>query len=497
MKKNVRTKRFLAFLMVAVMMSGLFAINASAADAPFPIKIVMWHDMAEFPTAGNEVEQLIEKYTNTDLDITCYGSDYNTILPTIFASGDLPDVIAILPGTTPNYVVDMINADMAWDIGQAVADSTYLSQNNQLFYDNLKIQGHLYSLPKIRALVRRVFMYRADWFEQLGIPMPTTTDELYNALVKIKQEMPTAANGSPIYPLVIDRAFRPQIGMWFGAPNRWHRNDDGSFTRDAGTPEFMEAMKFMRNLYSEGLLHPDYAILERNRDVWGSFAEGTAAIIRDSSQQIGPCAANVQKNFPDAKISAFSLIAGPDGEIRTMGESGNNGCFIITKARYTKEEDMKKIVNFFDQLGSKEVSNLFTWGIEGKHYNVVDGKIVPIPEMVEDYNNNVRMAYRYTLSPFISDANADPGVRTEAAQLEVDLDAAALAHVYPDDSYGLYSQTLVERSNLELILEDAYLKFVTGEIDEAGYQAEYDRWVTEGGGLIAQEFADYYAKYNQ
>ncbi len=498
MKNSALVRRFLALFLVAVMLAGLGAITASAEEAPFKIRLVLHHDMSEFPAADNEIEQLIEKYTNTDLDIVAYGTGYGTtVLPTLIASGDLPDVITIPQGDPPSFVMDMINAGMIWDIEQAVADSTYLSQNNPLFCNNLKIQGHLYGIPKIRALVRRVFMYRADWLDELGIPVPTTTDELYNALVTIKQEMPTTPDGATIYPLVIDRGSRPQIGIMFGAPNRWRRNDDGTFTRDAGTPEFMEAMKFMRKLYSEGLLHPDYAILDRNRDVWGSFAEGTAAVIRDSSQQIGPCAANVYKNFPDAKVSAFSLIKGTDGAIRTMGESGNNGYFIFTKAHYTDEADMRKMVNFFDQLGSKEISNLFTWGVEGKHYNIENGQIVPIPDMISDYNNNVRMAYRYTLAPITSDTNADPGIRTNEAQLEVDLDKAALQYVYPDDSYGLYSQTLAERNNLEMILEDAYLKFVTGQIDEAGYMAEYERWVAEGGDLIAKDYADYYAKYNQ
>jgi putative aldouronate transport system substrate-binding protein len=494
---KTKLNRLVSMLLVVLMLMSVVAFPVLSSEDRFPIKIIMWHDMAEFPAADNEVEQIIEDYTNTDLDIVAYGSDYNTILPTIVASGELPDILAIPPGVTPNYIVDLINAGMAWDIADAVAASENLSRNNPIFYNNIKVQGNLYSLPKMRALVRRVFMYRADWFEKLGIEVPTTTDELYDVLVKIKAEMPTTEDGRTIFPLVIDRAFRAQFGIMFGAPNIWRRNEDGSYTRDATTPEFMEAMKFVKKLYSEGLLHPDYAILDRNRDVWGSFANGTAAIIRDSSQQIGACTTNVQKNFPEAKVGAFSLIAGPDGEIRTMGESGNNGTLLFIKDRYNNEEDMKKLVDFFDKLGDREMANLFTWGIEDKHYNIVNGQIVPIEDMLGDYGNNIRMAYRYTLLPFVSDSAADSGIRSLAAQQEFDIDRAGLEHVFPNDSFGLFSPTEVERGNLEVILEDAYLNFVTGAIDEAGYQAEVDRWRAEGGDQIAKEYAEYYAQYNK
>lgn len=497
MKKRAIIRLFVLVLTLALAVAPVVcAQTAEAEEERFNLTITMWHDSAEFPAAGNEVELLLEELTNTDIELTAYGSDYNNIVATVFASGNLPDIVAIPTGNTPNYVLDAINAGMLWDIEGAINESTYLKQNNPVLYENLRIQGHIYALPKSRALVRRTFMYRKDWFDQLGLEVPTSVDSLYEACKAIKEAYPTNENGTTVYPLTIDKAFLNQWGTIFNAPNVWRRNEDGSYTRDATTQEYFDAMTYLKKLYDEGLLHPDFSILDRNRDVWGAFAEGTAAIIRDSSQQIGPCANKVYANYPDAEVSAFSLIAGPDGEIRTMGESGNNGYMLFTKGRYTEEEDMKKMVNFFDMMGSPEVSNLFAYGIEGKHYDLVDGVITPIAEMTADYEDTIRVPYRYTLSPFQNDFFCDEGVRNPFSQMEIDIDSATLNYMVPNQSIGMFSQTAVERGNLESIISDASLNYIMGVIDEATYWSEIERWRAEGGDQIAEEYAAYYAQYN-
>ena len=47
---------------------------------------------------------------------------------------------------------------------------------------------------------------------------------------------------------------------------------------------------------------------------------------------------------------------------------------LFPKSAIKTEEELKKILGFFDKMMTPEVANLMYWGIEGTHYTVVDGK---------------------------------------------------------------------------------------------------------------------------
>ena len=75
-----------------------------------------------------------------------------------------------------------------------------------------------------------------------------------------------------------------QISVALGAPNKWKVENDGSFTPDFDTPEYMEAMKYMRKLYQEGLINKDYAALETS-DWTKDFQNSKSGVHIDVSDQ--------------------------------------------------------------------------------------------------------------------------------------------------------------------------------------------------------------------
>lgn len=74
-------------------------------------------------------------------------------------------------------------------------------------------------------------------------------------------------------------------------------------------------------------------------------------------------------------------------------------------------------------------------------------------------------------------------------------------YVVPNISLTLTSATYMERGNeLDLLISDAQTKYIMGKIDEAGWQAEVDKWLKAGGswfkqaGVIEEFQASYDAK---
>jgi putative aldouronate transport system substrate-binding protein len=469
-------------------------VKASGSQ-PFPIKIYLWHDGVEFPQPGNDIQKILEKETNTKLDIKAYtGTAYAEAFPTIMASGDLPDVLSVgVPDVLKAPVINAARGGMLWDIGSSIASYPNLAKVNPIIYNNIKIEGKIYGLPKIRALVRRTFIYRKDWFDKLGLKEPKNLDEFYTVARTLTNANLSGTGKKDVYGLVMEKSVIPHFTFVAGAPNVWEVRD-GKFVRDAVTPEYLNGLKFIKRLYDEGIIHPDFAILDRNKHIYGMYNEGKAAIIRDSSQQIPVSATSVKKNFPNAETWAFSLLAGPDGKVRTIAESGHNGVMLLTKTRYKKDDEMKKMLSFFDGLGGKTISNLFTFGLEGVHYKIEGGVAVPVAEKLADFDNTIRFPYRYTLAPVWPDDNAMPGRLSPVATLAAQLDTDTLKFAAPNQSLGLLSPTLVEKANLEQIITDAGIKLIMGQIDDNGFRAEIKRWRDSGGDKIAAEFAEAYAK---
>ena len=68
---------------------------------------------------------------------------------------------------------------------------------------------------------------------------------------------------------------------------------------------------------------------------------------------------------------------------------------------------------------------------------------------------------------------------------------AAYAVSNPANSF--ISETYIELGvDLDTIWKDAVNKYIMGEIDVDGYNAEIERWYSEGGADVASEYAECY-----
>ncbi len=276
---------------------------------------------------------------------------------------------------------------------------------------------------------------------------------------------------------------------WFGGPNKWGENEKGELVPAHLTPEYMECLKFWKRMYGEGLINRDFAVY--NPGKWDDpYIAEEAGVKVDVCDTAGRWENKFISGNIDAEIGVIGAVEGPKG-LRTLPTSGYNGMYMISKTSVKKEEDLKRVLKFLDQLNDQEMQDLLGWGIEGRHYTVVNDEIQPVPEMNQQAMK-VEVNGANQLLMFIPNIGL-PRVRTEVRRLQEKVIAENQKYVVGNPAEPLISNVYARRGpQLDDIIIDAKVKYIVGQIDEAGFKKELERWNKSGGDEYVKEINELY-----
>jgi len=122
---------------------------------------------------------------------------------------------------------------------------------------------------------------------------------------------------------------------------------------------------------------------------------------------------------------------------------------------------------------------------------VVDGKAERIP----DSNSDDVGAYGAPLATLTPLDNAMEGTLTPLGELELKITKENEEYMVSDPTLSLVSDTYLEMGEqLEVILNDAHVKYIMGEIDEKGWKDAVEEWKKRGGDKIAKEYEEAHKK---
>lgn len=460
------------------------------SDLPLTIRMTLNFDGKEVPKKDNEVETAIEQYTNTSLELTHLSSnDFCTKLPVMLASGELPQVIASCGAPNQSYLISAARGGTFWDITTLIQDYPNLSSMPELVYENVSIDGKLYGIPRFRPISRFTYGYRQDWLENLGLNEPKTTEEFYNMLKAFTEDDPDQNGNKDTFGLSLiinNNSLSPDFGLIFGAPNNWGVVD-GKFVKAEETDEYFEGLKFMKRLYDEGLINSDFATISMAENE-GNFENGKAGLISMTTNNVLGFDARVKRADPNGRVDFFSGLE-RDGEKRLMAERGSNGILMFPKSSVKTEEELKQLLTFFDKLAEKEMADLLEWGIEGKHYEITEGKAVRTNQ--EAFDNEISFPYKYPLVTVPLTEIKTPGDLDPISQKVIEVEKDNEQYAVQDPSMVLLSDTWAEKgAELTQILTDAKVRFIMGRIDENGWRQEVAKFKNAGGDAVAEEYAE-------
>ncbi|WP_084821995.1 extracellular solute-binding protein [Bacillus sp. SA1-12] len=463
----------------------------AGSDSNGEVSIMMHFDGLEFPKKDNEVEKAIEEYTDTKLDISAApGATVAEKLPAVVASGDMPDIIGSSWFREP-YMVNAFRGDVFWEIGPYLDQFPNLSSIDPIIYENISIDGKIYGLPRVRPIARDVYIYRKDWLDNLGMKEPKTVDEFYDMLDAFTNKDPDQNGKDDTYGMTVEgQALINRFAPLFGAPNGWGE-ENGKFFHAATTKEYLDGLDFFKKLYDDKLITQDFAVIERSQ--WEeAFSTGKAGVWPDTSNAVVRMYNRIKETNPDVELGVFSLLEGPQGK-RVPAGSGHNGIFVFPKSSVKTEKELLDLLGFFEKLQEEPMHTLFEWGIEGMHYELVDGKPVPIEG--SDLHNEVILPYQLPLGIVPAEVNALKGELTPLETKELEIPKENEPFAIHNPAVNLISDTQSEKgSQLNTIIEDANTKYIMGEIDADEWKEQIKNWRSSGGDQIAEEYAKEYKK---
>jgi putative aldouronate transport system substrate-binding protein len=496
-------KRILSTLLTVGLLTGVILSSCSYMEEPvnnseknhFTLTIAV-NLVGEVPAKDNEVERRIEEYTGTDLQIQWVpGSAYDEKVNIMIASGELPMLMKVNYNPT---IIAAIQSDVFWEIGPYLKDYPNLSAQEALFYDNISVNGRVYGVPLFRDLGRAAIHYRKDWFDAMGLTVPKSLESWYEAIRRIALEDPDRNGKNDTYGLIVDKNYNQgtfsmltRLSVAMGGANKWDISN-GSFVPEFMTSEFFETMKLFRRLYSEGLINPDFAVVDATEA--DKLFEAGKAGLRISGGNAQTILDKLVKLHPTAVVDAAPL-EGRFGR-RVPGESGNAGFLAIPTSKVKDEAELRQILTIIDKLMDEPIATLLAKGIEGKHY--IDMGDYTEPDNREDASKVVK-PYRDALPQRGEAYNVKkPSKQTELFLKNHKIVKENEAFAILNPALNLHSRTFLERgSELEMIITDAQTKFIMGKLDEEGWGAEVEKWRKNGGDLMAQEYKISYEHGNK
>lgn len=347
------------------------------------------------------------------------------------------------------------------------------------------IDNKKYAIPETGAGVSigEELVVRQDWLDELGLSIPTNTDELYNVLKTIKEKKnitPLTGSKDSIY---------GDIAATFGVYTDW-KVVDGKLVHKAELPEMKEFLAYMNKLYAEGLLDTDMPINTAPKAI-EKFSSGQAAMYKLAWWNAGNTINALSKNFPDAKVSIIPYLKGKDGKA-TVGAYANTTWFIaIPKASVKKEEAMK----FLNAKLEPETFKALAIGEEGVHHEVKDGKYYPIlPKFNDDMNNgsSFMTGVDEVNYPVYWQARVRKDPVLQSYYEDFQKNAEGLVLVDPMSTAPPIDAVSRNTLKLQKLLDDNVLTFIAGTESLANYDQFLEQWRSEGGAEMVEAANEWY-----
>ncbi|MDR1987198.1 MAG: extracellular solute-binding protein [Treponema sp.] len=284
--------------------------------------------------------------------------------------------------------------------------------------------GQIFSIQskRMNTAQRNIFI-RKDWLDKLGLPLPTTTQEFYDALAAFKEQDPGGIGKNRVIPFSMTKDVvwtGGNIIMPFVDPNISSRDlwINTIIDRHFLVPGYKEGVRFLNKMYNDGLIDRDFPLYKDDQvlanllksGMIGSICHNWDQIYRESTALLS----DLQKNVPGADMVPIDAIQSSDG-ITHKSAYDMAGVHYFIPASCKNPEAALRYINW---LARFENYHFLQVGPEGIVHDIVDG----IPKIKNGeglWIQNSAQNIDYTITMNGLDLG-DP-----------DLTARALANAYP------------------------------------------------------------------
>jgi putative aldouronate transport system substrate-binding protein len=440
------------------------------------------------PTAGNSFYQAMNKALGVNLAMKpADGNNYNTIVPTMTASRQLPDWINLPSWWNSNFNLGEL-------AGTQLADLTpYLAGDKVKKYPNLAAiptgawragawGDKIYGIPCVSSggAVAGAVFHRRDILESKGI----TADQVRSAddLMNIGKELTDAKSGVWAFGDVWTYLF-----PYWNLPYKW-AVENGKLVNKYEMPALLDALDWHYRLANSGYVHPD-TLAGDTANMSTRFYAGKELI------QGGGMGAWVLSDYqsgiaanPNYRRGAFNAFAA-DGRSTPkifLGASASMISYLNANLKQAQIEELLSVANYLAApYGSAEYT-MANFGVEGVHYTWQNG----VPTYTDEGKKDVQTTtYPFLASPrsVISNPGGDVVTRDYAGWLAANVKALTKP-VFWDMNISMpqWAATADAAQAVEDTIKDCY----HGKKKVADVQAAIANWKSSGGDRLTKWMTD-------
>ncbi len=435
--------------------------------------------------------------------------DEVTKMQAMVPTGEAPDLTLTY---TYAYAEDYFNQGGTWDLSefidgadQALNMKAYLGKDVIDIGRNLK--GNLYGIVAKRATTAKSnFFIRKDLLNKVGAGIPTSPDELYNALDKIVKENP-GGTANPVGAIIWNGWNLKQVfSKIAGDPVAVQVCGGGEdVIQDYYDPGMYDYYKFMNRLYNGGILHQEYYSLTeddfKSQIVTGNLAFCEYSVNGNVDVLRGSLLKTLQENVPTADFASIPQFANVnDGKVYTAAYGA--GGLIAFCPKTASEEVVEACMTYLDWMCTDQGGFVLYHGFENEHYKMIDG----VPTVIDaEYNAKDKdwirtdifivgnQGYFATVEDFNKCTSKEaPGYE----QYVIDNYENALQGTVNHDTAYTSPSTADLITDLNIAKDDYQTKLIT--CSPGDYDATYNEYMAElksiGMDTIISEREEYYGK---
>jgi putative aldouronate transport system substrate-binding protein len=448
------------------------------------------------PLDQNPAWQAINKQLNATVQFNIVPpADYASKLATLMAGGDYPDLISLFGGLTaaPN---------LPSFLQQAAADLTpYLSSDAVKAYPNLAalptfawrnsgsvIGGHLWTVPVSRPSISSLMIKNSTvWDREIGPDYtPRNADDFTRVLQQLNKP---SANRWAIgtFQAALSGPFEiAWFASLFGAPNNWRLEPDGKLVKDYETPEFKEAVGYVRDLITAGVFFPDSLTTTSAPAAMTNLVSGKCVLsVRSLGLDWTDGYQQGQHLDPPQTFGFMRHFAAHDGAkpVFFLG-TGYGASTMLKQASPGRIKELLNILNWTAAPFGSQEDLLMVYGIEGTDYRLdASGNPVTSDSWAGDAYN---APWRYMTQHHQVMYNAN---YPEFTKLEADAETALIPIGVSDATLGYYSPTNSAKGvRLRLTFNDGLLEVLQGSRPLGDLDQLVSDWQANGGEDIRKEY---------
>jgi len=250
-------------------------------------------------------------------------------------------------------------------------------EGGRLIYRYRDLQtGKMHMIPgRYMYTASQNLFIRKDWLDKLGLPLPATREEFYNALAAFKEKDPGGVGKKNVIPFTMTQDVRwtagiivdPFIDPYLSVKDRWINT---VIDRYILLPGYKEGYRFLNKMYNAGLIDPDFPLYKNDEQpnnlvksgIVGACAHNWDHIYRGNTKILE----DLQKNIPGAEMVPIDAIQSIDGLTHKRGSPPTSLLWFIPK----NAKNPEAAIRYVNWLSRFENYNFLQIGKEGINHEI-------------------------------------------------------------------------------------------------------------------------------